>query len=197
MIGFANAMQTVFDDVFSDIGLSMRATPKATWKRYMGHCVYCGQETDWYLRGHSNAKNAPEIDHWIPISLGGPPTVWNMLLACKSCNSSKGDKLWPYPQTLLNNAPELKKCTTAATELAALAWGDIAATDTKDWTYCEVINYVSKRWQTGTLTFGSRFPRFTGYMNEWQPNKCKNISQKETDRLVVTLERETERELYG
>lgn len=197
VIGFTNAMQTVFDDVFNDLGLSSRATPEATWKRYMGHCVYCGQDTDWNLRGHSKAKNSPEIDHWIPISLGGPPTVWNMLLACKSCNSSKGDTLWPYPPALLDNFPGLEKYTIAAQELATIVWGDIVSTGTKGWTYCEVMNSISKRWQAGTLTFGSRFPKLSGYMNEWQPNHYKSISQKETSRLVGVLERETERELYG
>ena len=197
VIGFTNAMQTEFDDIFSALGLSSRATPKATWKRYMGHCVYCGQETDWNLRGCSNVKNSPEIDHWIPISLGGPPSVWNMLLACKSCNSSKGDTLWPYPPALLDNVPGLEKCTIAAKELATLAWGDIVSTDTKGWIYCEVMNYISKRWQAGALTFGSRFPKLSGYMNDWQPNHCRSISHKEASRLVVVLERETERELYG
>ena len=42
-------------------------------------CVYCG-------------KNADTIDHIIPRSKNGPDEDWNLVLCCKSCNSSKKDK---------------------------------------------------------------------------------------------------------
>jgi len=43
-------------------------------------CEYCGSKEDlsW--------------DHLIPRSKGGPDTADNLVLACKSCNSSKGSK---------------------------------------------------------------------------------------------------------
>lgn len=34
-----------------------------------------------------------EIDHVIPMSAGGPHDLTNLVVCCKSCNSSKGDKL--------------------------------------------------------------------------------------------------------
>lgn len=46
-----------------------------------GHCAYC------YRVGFPL-----HIDHIIPVKHGGPSDSWNLALACKSCNSSKGDK---------------------------------------------------------------------------------------------------------
>jgi 5-methylcytosine-specific restriction endonuclease McrA len=43
-------------------------------------CAYCGSE-----RGLS-------WEHIIPLSLGGPDDIDNLVLACRGCNSSKGDR---------------------------------------------------------------------------------------------------------
>jgi len=45
-------------------------------------CFYCGE------------KRPLTIDHVIPLSKGGLHTASNIVPACKSCNSSKQDKLW-------------------------------------------------------------------------------------------------------
>lgn len=44
------------------------------------HCVYCASTNDL------------TTDHLIPVSRGGDSSADNVVLACKSCNSSKGDK---------------------------------------------------------------------------------------------------------
>lgn len=45
-----------------------------------------------------SASVKPEIDHIIPISKGGNSTKENTQALCRSCNSSKRDKLnWTYP----------------------------------------------------------------------------------------------------
>lgn len=49
------------------------------FKRDIG-CVYC-----------NNIKNL-SLDHITPVSKGGDTTFNNMVLACRSCNSSKRDK---------------------------------------------------------------------------------------------------------
>jgi 5-methylcytosine-specific restriction endonuclease McrA len=43
-------------------------------------CVYCGRE-------------ATEADHVQPKSKGGQDIMTNLVAACKSCNSGKGNKL--------------------------------------------------------------------------------------------------------
>jgi 5-methylcytosine-specific restriction endonuclease McrA len=53
------------------------------WEREQSlpkECVYCG------------AKEELSTDHIIPINRGGDDSADNLVLACKSCNSSKGDK---------------------------------------------------------------------------------------------------------
>lgn len=49
--------------------------------RYDGMCAYC------------KVAPAESIDHVVPVSRGGSDMIGNYLPACKSCNSSKCDKL--------------------------------------------------------------------------------------------------------
>jgi len=52
---------------------------------YNYKCAYCGVEFD--------CENLPEKDHVIPISKGGDNTKENVVLACRSCNASKGNRI--------------------------------------------------------------------------------------------------------
>lgn len=57
-----------------------------------GKCLYCGIniESNW------------TEDHYIPLILGGENDIHNIVLCCKSCNSSKQDKLpWLWDQRLM------------------------------------------------------------------------------------------------
>ena len=45
-----------------------------------GECIYCG------------SKTGLSVDHLIPRSRGGPESSDNAVMACKTCNSSRGDK---------------------------------------------------------------------------------------------------------
>lgn len=54
------------------------------------HCSCCATYTPPRLRG-SHAWNAPEIDHIVPISRGGPHVASNLQLLCRSCNLDKGN----------------------------------------------------------------------------------------------------------
>lgn len=51
------------------------------YEKYLGLCAYCG------------LNKANSIDHVIPISRRGSSDIENLLPACVSCNSSKGNKL--------------------------------------------------------------------------------------------------------
>lgn len=53
---------------------------------WIGICPYCNQKCD-----------KPAIDHFIAIAVGGTDELDNLVLCCKSCNSSKHKKtfiLW-------------------------------------------------------------------------------------------------------
>lgn len=49
-------------------------------------CAYCGAEFD-------PSKKEPQLDHVVPISKGGSHALSNAVLACRSCNASKGNKI--------------------------------------------------------------------------------------------------------
>jgi 5-methylcytosine-specific restriction endonuclease McrA len=52
-------------------------------------CQLCGDRTPLRLRGSIDPK-APELDHIVPLALGGEHTYANTQCACRSCNSAKG-----------------------------------------------------------------------------------------------------------
>jgi 5-methylcytosine-specific restriction endonuclease McrA len=47
-------------------------------------CHYCGIELNNLILN---------IDHFIPLSKGGPHTINNLVVSCKNCNLRKGNKL--------------------------------------------------------------------------------------------------------
>lgn len=55
-------------------------------------CNGCGEESTVF-----------QIDHIIPVTKGGPHTISNIQLLCKSCNCSKGNKLDWKPKYAQNN----------------------------------------------------------------------------------------------
>jgi 5-methylcytosine-specific restriction endonuclease McrA len=65
--------------------------PDAVFRRCRWRCQLCGCATPQRLRG-TTKPNAPELDHIVPIALGGGHTWDNVQLACRRCNSAKGAK---------------------------------------------------------------------------------------------------------
>src|SRR6266576_178252 len=60
---------------------------KEVWRRDKGACRYCG----W-------CSGPRHLDHVLPVSLGGRSEACNLVVACRSCNLSKGTQLWePLP----------------------------------------------------------------------------------------------------
>lgn len=68
--------------------------PIAVFKRDEWICHLCGRRTPKKLRGTTNDL-APELDHIIPISAGGPDTYDNVACACRRCNRLKDATLIP------------------------------------------------------------------------------------------------------
>lgn len=55
-------------------------------------CQICGTDTPAELRG-SYVDNAPEIDHIVPLALGGGHVLSNLQCSCRKCNAIKGASL--------------------------------------------------------------------------------------------------------
>lgn len=55
-------------------------------------CQICGCRTPRKLMG-KNQPTSPELDHRVPMALGGPHTYANCQCACRSCNGRKGGTL--------------------------------------------------------------------------------------------------------
>jgi 5-methylcytosine-specific restriction endonuclease McrA len=52
---------------------------------YNGTCFYCGKTI--------KKKEAAHVDHFIPWSFVQADQLWNLVIACSTCNMSKNDKL--------------------------------------------------------------------------------------------------------
>ncbi len=72
--------------------------PFRVFDRDKWRCQLCGIRTPKALRGTYNDV-APELDHIIPLSLGGPHSYINTQCACRRCNGRKRAR--PMGQMLL------------------------------------------------------------------------------------------------
>jgi hypothetical protein len=66
-----------------------RIDPLAVFHRDGWRCKLCGCKTPRHLRG-SYDDRAPELDHVVPLSLGGAHTQGNVQCSCRKCNGLKG-----------------------------------------------------------------------------------------------------------
>jgi hypothetical protein len=56
------------------------------------HCYLCGCSTPRSLRG-TRARNAPQVDHVIPLARGGHHVRSNLACICLACNQRKSSRL--------------------------------------------------------------------------------------------------------
>lgn len=63
--------------------------PLDVFKRDRWTCQLCGVKTPKNLRGTCNDE-APELDHIIPLALGGEHSMRNTQCLCRKCNRDKG-----------------------------------------------------------------------------------------------------------
>ncbi len=74
-------------------------TLQRLYERDGGRCYICGKVCDWndYIVRDDETfianNDYPSIDHIIPVSLGGLHSWDNVRLACRGCNSKKGNKI--------------------------------------------------------------------------------------------------------
>lgn len=69
---------------------SERVDPIKVFERDKWSCQICGVKTPRKLRGSYDDK-APELDHVMPISLGGAHSYMNTQCACRKCNADKSN----------------------------------------------------------------------------------------------------------
>lgn len=63
--------------------------PVEIFERDKWRCQLCGRKTPKSLRGTTNDR-APELDHIVPLALGGSHTRANVQCLCRRCNQEKG-----------------------------------------------------------------------------------------------------------
>ena len=85
--------------------------PRDIFARDGWRCYICGVPTPPYLRG-TQAYNAPELEHVVPLSKGGAHSAENLACACRRCNGAKSD------QPVFDWFPALPADTAARAEAA-------------------------------------------------------------------------------
>lgn len=65
--------------------------PIKVFERDRWRCKICGMSTPRRLRGTYDDR-APELDHVMPLSLGGAHSYLNTQCACRRCNAEKSDE---------------------------------------------------------------------------------------------------------
>lgn len=64
--------------------------PIKVFERDKWKCQICGVKTPRKLRGTLDDR-APELDHVMPLSLGGAHSYMNTQCACRKCNAEKSN----------------------------------------------------------------------------------------------------------
>jgi hypothetical protein len=78
---------------------SERVDPIKVFDRDGWRCHMCKRRTPRDLRG-TYKPNAPELDHIVPLSLGGGHTYKNTACSCRECNGRKGATTLGQPSLL-------------------------------------------------------------------------------------------------
>ncbi|WP_078427509.1 HNH endonuclease [Alkalihalobacterium alkalinitrilicum] len=65
---------------------SLRPFEKVLLHYFNANCFYCNKSL-------TGAKRETHVDHFIPWSFVQSDHIWNLVLSCNKCNSSKSDKL--------------------------------------------------------------------------------------------------------
>lgn len=115
---------------------------KVAYRKWAGRCAYC----DRALQPAGTAGVAPAhratCDHVIPITVGGPDHHEAVVLACVSCNSSKGQSDW----ISWGKAIDKKAIRALRTKLSRESWNHLAQDPTKTKTKLKIDRMLEARW---------------------------------------------------
>lgn len=70
---------------------TQRIDPIRVFEQAGWQCNYCKRATPQSLRGTLDPL-APELDHFIPLAMGGTHTRDNVVCSCRECNQEKGSQ---------------------------------------------------------------------------------------------------------
>ena len=69
-------------------------------ERTSRRCFYCGKQLSLANYGAVGAKDAWQVDHFIPVRSRGPHQPSNWVPACVDCNTRKADSMpWEFDPT--------------------------------------------------------------------------------------------------
>ncbi|WP_417373000.1 HNH endonuclease [Glutamicibacter protophormiae] len=66
------------------------------------HCPYCQIGLNYTDR---RAFNGAQVDHIVPHSKGGTNELANLVICCRTCNISKGNRPAPKSKTIMAKTP--------------------------------------------------------------------------------------------
>lgn len=75
-----------------------KAERQFVYDKYSGHCAYCGRKIK---------QDTMQVDHVIPLKLGGKDVLDNMFPACSSCNHFKSSLRLEVFRKRIERLPEL------------------------------------------------------------------------------------------
>lgn len=81
-------------NVFAEVFDPIEVLERDRWR-----CHICDRHTPRVLRGTCDPR-APELDHIVPLALGGAHTRANTACSCRRCNSAKGARAIGQPRLL-------------------------------------------------------------------------------------------------
>ena len=60
------------------------------YERTGGYCRYCEKRIYWSSYGQPGGRGSWEVDHSVPLGMGGTDYLRNLWPACTECNRDKG-----------------------------------------------------------------------------------------------------------
>lgn len=89
-----------------------------------GYCRYCEKRIYWKNYGAPGERGAWEVDHSVPIALGGTDSLRNLWPACVGCNRDKGTMTGPQYMHLFED-PQAQR-TSPWEDIAKVILGAVA-----------------------------------------------------------------------
>lgn len=74
------------------------------YDRTGGYCRYCEKRLSWTNYAVDGARGAWEVDHSVPLALGGTDYLSNLWPACIDCNRDKGTMTGPQYKRLFEES---------------------------------------------------------------------------------------------